>query len=98
VRLRQEFYGKAHGKPFAFCLARKCQSSLLTLLTGSGDLLPSHANHAFDIFNRRHKLFGHLFSGGYQALPVDGSGTGWTGRIKLATPLPYFPDSPRLPR
>jgi REP element-mobilizing transposase RayT len=28
-------------------------------------------------FNRRHKLFGHLFSGRYKALPVDGSETGY---------------------
>ena len=28
-------------------------------------------------FNRRHKLFGHLFSGRYKALPLDGSGTGY---------------------
>jgi REP element-mobilizing transposase RayT len=28
-------------------------------------------------FNRRHQLFGHLFSGRYKALPVDGSGTGY---------------------
>jgi REP element-mobilizing transposase RayT len=28
-------------------------------------------------FNRRHKEFGHLFSGRYKALPVDGSGTGY---------------------
>src|ERR1017187_253250 len=28
-------------------------------------------------FNRRHKLFGHLFSGRYNALIVDGSGTGY---------------------
>ena len=28
-------------------------------------------------FNRKHKLFGHLFSGRYKALPVDGSGTGY---------------------
>jgi REP-associated tyrosine transposase len=28
-------------------------------------------------FNRRHKLSGHLFSGRYQALVVDGSGTGY---------------------
>ena len=27
-------------------------------------------------FNRRHKLFGHLFSGRYKALIVDGSGNG----------------------
>jgi REP-associated tyrosine transposase len=28
-------------------------------------------------YNRRHQLFGHLFSGRYKALPVDGSGTGY---------------------
>lgn len=28
-------------------------------------------------FNRRHKVFGHLFSGRYKALIVDGSGTGY---------------------
>ena len=28
-------------------------------------------------FNRKHKLFGHLFSGRYKALAVDGSGTGY---------------------
>jgi putative transposase len=28
-------------------------------------------------FNRRHKLFGHLFSGRYKTLFVDGSGTGY---------------------
>jgi hypothetical protein len=28
-------------------------------------------------FNRRHKEFGHLFSGRYKALIVDGSGTGY---------------------
>src|SRR5436309_394590 len=28
-------------------------------------------------FNHRHKLFGHLFSGRYKALPVDGSGNGY---------------------
>ena len=27
-------------------------------------------------FNRRHKLFGHLFSGRYKALIVDGRGDG----------------------
>ena len=29
-------------------------------------------------FNRRHRFFGHLFSGRYKALVVDGSGTGAT--------------------
>ncbi len=28
-------------------------------------------------FNHRHKLSGHLFSGRYKALPVDGSGNGY---------------------
>src|SRR5215468_8175689 len=28
-------------------------------------------------FNRRHKLFGHLFSGRYKSLVVDGSGTSY---------------------
>src|SRR5215469_18507550 len=28
-------------------------------------------------FNRKHKLFGHLFSGRYKALIVDGSGNGY---------------------
>ena len=28
-------------------------------------------------FNRRHKFFGHLFSGRYKALVVDGSGSGY---------------------
>src|SRR6267142_1715604 len=28
-------------------------------------------------FNRRHKLFGHLFSGRYKALLVQGSGNGY---------------------
>src|SRR5215831_5591653 len=28
-------------------------------------------------FNGRHKLFGHLFSGRYKALVVDGSGSGY---------------------
>lgn len=28
-------------------------------------------------FNRRHKVFGHLFSGRYKSLVVDGSGTGY---------------------
>ncbi len=28
-------------------------------------------------FNRRHRLFGHLFGGRYKALPVEGSGNGY---------------------
>ena len=32
-------------------------------------------------FNRRHKVFGHLFSGRYKALIVDGSGSGYLRRV-----------------
>ena len=32
-------------------------------------------------FNRRHKVFGHLFSGRYKALIVDGSGDGYFRRV-----------------
>src|SRR5436190_6061080 len=33
-------------------------------------------------FNRRHKLFGHLFSGRYKSLVVDGSGNGSVEELK----------------
>jgi putative transposase len=32
-------------------------------------------------FNRRHKVFGHLFSGRYRSLIVDGSGEGYLKRV-----------------
>jgi REP element-mobilizing transposase RayT len=32
-------------------------------------------------YNRRHKLFGHLFSGRYKSLIVDGSGSGYLGTV-----------------
>jgi REP element-mobilizing transposase RayT len=43
------------------------------LVTGMKWLLGTYTAR----FNRRHKLFGHLFSGRYKALIVDGSGTGY---------------------
>lgn len=56
-------------------------------------------------FNRRHKLFGHLFSGRYKALIVDGSGDGYLKmvcdyvhlnpvRAKLLTPQQALRDYP----
>lgn len=33
-------------------------------------------------FNRRHKLFGHLFSGRYKSLILDGSGNGYSRTVK----------------
>ncbi len=35
-------------------------------------------------FNRRHKIFGHLFSGRFKSLIVDGSGTGYLKTVVLA--------------
>jgi REP element-mobilizing transposase RayT len=43
------------------------------LVTGMKWLLGTYTSR----FNRRHKEFGHLFSGRYKALPIDGSGTGY---------------------
>ena len=44
-----------------------------TLVDGMKWLLGTYTSR----FNRRHKEFGHLFSGRYKALVVDGSGTGY---------------------
>ncbi len=43
------------------------------LVTGMKWLLGTYTSR----FNRRHKLFGHLFSGRYKSLIVDGSGSGY---------------------
>ena len=43
------------------------------LVTGMKWLLGTYTSR----FNRRHKLFGHLFSGHYKSLIVDGSGSGY---------------------
>src|SRR5215216_490132 len=56
-------------------------------------------------FNRRHKLFGHVFSGRYKAIVVDGSGNGYLRtvcdyvhlnpfRAKLLTPQQPLRDYP----
>jgi REP element-mobilizing transposase RayT len=38
-------------------------------------------------FNRRHKLFGHLFCGRYKSLIVDGSGSGYLKKRGRLRPL-----------
>ena len=43
------------------------------LVAGMKRLLGTYTSR----FNRRHKLFGHLFSGRYKSLIVDGSGNGY---------------------
>lgn len=47
------------------------------LVTGMKWLLGTYTNR----FNRRHKVFGHLFSGRYKSLIVDGSGNGYLKRV-----------------
>jgi len=44
-----------------------------TLVAGMKWFLGTHTGR----FNRRHRLFGHLFSGRYKSLLVDGSGNGY---------------------
>jgi len=43
------------------------------LVAGMKWLLGTYTNR----FNRKHKLFGHVFSGRYKAIIVDGSGDGY---------------------
>ena len=43
------------------------------LVVGMKRLLGTYTSR----FNRRHKLFGHLYSGRYKSLIIDGSGKGY---------------------
>jgi REP element-mobilizing transposase RayT len=49
------------------------ESPLANLVAGMKWFLGTYTSR----FNRRHKLLGHLFSGRYKALIVDGSGKGY---------------------
>ena len=62
----------------AYCLMRNhfhlvVQTPKANLCVGMQWLLGTYTAR----FNRRHKLFGHLFSGRYKSLVVDGSGSGY---------------------
>ncbi len=54
-------------------LAGVIETPQANLVTGMKWLLGVYTSR----FNRRHKLFGHLFSGRYKSLIVDGSGSGY---------------------
>jgi putative transposase len=63
---------------FAYCLMPKhfhlvIETPRANLVAGMKWFLGTYTAR----FNRRHKLFGHLFSGRYKALIVDGSGNGY---------------------
>ena len=62
----------------AFCLMRNhfhlvCETPRANLVAGMRWFLGTYTAR----FNRRHKSSGHLFSGRYKSLIVDGSGTGY---------------------
>src|SRR6266849_1553446 len=62
----------------AYCLMRNhfhlvIETPQANLVTGMKWLLGTYTGR----FNRRHKVFGHLFSGRYKSLIVDGSGNGY---------------------
>ena len=69
---------KADWQIHAYCLMRNHFHLVLetpqgSLVAGMKWFLGTYTSR----FNRRHKLFGHLFSGRYKALIVDGSGSGY---------------------
>ncbi len=73
-----EVCGRSGWQVHAYCLMPNhfhlvVETPQLTLVGGMKWLLGTYTGR----FNRRHKLFGHLFSGRYKALIVDGSGNGY---------------------
>ena len=69
---------KAQWQVHAYCLMRNhfhlvIETPQPTLVAGMKWLLGTYTSR----FNRRHRQFGHLFSGRYKALLVDGSGDGY---------------------
>ena len=73
-----EACAKTGWRVHAFCLMANhfhlvVETPQPNLVVGMKWLLGTYAGR----FNRRHKLFGHLFSGRYKSLIVDGSGTGY---------------------
>ena len=73
-----EACGKAGWQVHALCLMHNhfhlvVETPRGDLVAGMKWLLGTYTSR----FNRRHRLFGHLFSGRYRALIVDGSGEGY---------------------
>ena len=73
-----EACGKAGWQVHALCLMPNhfhlvVETPQPTLVAGMKWFLGTYTGR----FNRRHKLFGHLFSGRYKALVVEGSGNGY---------------------
>src|SRR5580692_3479540 len=78
LRTLGEACAKTRWRLHAWCLMPNHFHLVLTtpqanLVVGMKWLLGTYTGR----FNRRHKLTGHLFSGRYKALVVDGSGNGY---------------------
>src|SRR5437870_10154606 len=76
------FRAKARWQVHAYCLMGNhfhlvLETPLANLVAGMKWFLGTYTSR----FNRRHKLFGHLFSGRYKALIVDGSGNGYVRTV-----------------
>jgi len=74
----EEACGKTDWQVLAYCLMPNhfhlvVETPQANLVAGMKWFLGTYTGR----FNRRHKLFGHLFSGRYKALIVDGSGNGY---------------------
>src|SRR5437660_9717157 len=73
-----EVCGKTGWQVHAYCLMPNhfhlvVETPLPNLVAGMKWFLGTYTGR----FNRRHKLFGHLFSGRYKALPVDSATPGY---------------------
>jgi REP element-mobilizing transposase RayT len=73
-----ECCGKSDWEVHAYCLMTNhfhlvVETPKANLVAGMKWFLGTYTGR----FNRRHKLFGHLFSGRYKSLIVDGSGNGY---------------------
>jgi len=73
-----EACGKTGWQAHAYCLMSNhfhlvIETPQANLVAGMKWFLGAYTSR----FNRRHKLFGHLFSGRYKSLVVDGSGNGY---------------------
>src|SRR5436305_14692414 len=77
-----EACGKTGWQVQAYCLMDHhfhlvLQTPQANLVAGMKWLLGTYTSR----FNRRHKEFGHLFSGRYKSLVVDGSQSGYLGTV-----------------
>jgi len=78
LRTLDEACQKAQWQVYAYCLMPNhfhlvFETPRPTLVAGMKWLLGTYTSR----FNRRHRQFGHVFSGRYKALVVDGSGGGY---------------------